>query len=217
MIKAIIFDYDGTLADRTKATCTAFRIYLQSFVIEDKIDAVHLEAMVQDLVLWDEYGAGSKRLMVEKFDKKYSYSINYDHLFNWWINNLGTYEPLFENTIKTLDYLKEKYKLGIITNGTVTGQNTKINSSNIRHYFDCILISDEFKSAKPDAAIFNEALKQLDVLAHEAIYVGDSYSNDVIGAYNAKITPIWIWSEDGRYNQDSVKRIYKIEDLIEIL
>ena len=65
MIKAIIFDYDGTLADRTKATCTAFRIYLQSFVIEDKIDAVHLEAMVQDLVLWDEYGAGSKRLMVE--------------------------------------------------------------------------------------------------------------------------------------------------------
>jgi putative hydrolase of the HAD superfamily len=186
-------------------------------VIEDKIDAVHLEAMVQDLVLWDEYGAGSKRLMVEKFNKKYSYSINYDHLFNWWINNLGTYEPLFENTIKTLDYLKEKYKLGIITNGTVTGQNTKINSSNIRHYFDCILISDEFKSAKPDAAIFNEALKQLDVLAHEAIYVGDSYSNDVIGAYNAKITPIWIWSEDGRYNQDSVKRIYKIEDLIEIL
>lgn len=217
MIKAVIFDYDGTLADRTKATCSAFRIYLQNYVLEEKTDAVYLESLVQDLVLWDEFGSGNKRQMVERFNRKYGYSIDYEHFFNWWIENLGTYEPLFENTLKTLEYLKTRYKLGIITNGTSIGQNTKIDSTNIRHYFDCIIVSDDFGKAKPEAAIFNEALKQLAVLPQQAVYVGDSYSNDIIGAYNAGITPVWIWCEDGRYNFDGVKRIYRIEDLIEIL
>ncbi len=217
MIKAVIFDYDGTLADRTKGACSAFRVYLKNFVVKEKIDMVLFESMVQDLMLWDEFGNGSKKLMIEKFNKKYRYNIEYQHLLNWWAENLGLYEPLFANTLKTLDYLKGKYKLGIITNGTIVGQNTKIDCTDIRHYFDSILISDEFEKAKPDTAIFNEALRQLDVLPEEAVYVGDSYSNDILGASNAKITPIWIWNDDGRYNLDSVKRIYKIEDLIEIL
>ncbi|MGI6608615.1 MAG: HAD family hydrolase [Erysipelotrichaceae bacterium] len=217
MIKAILFDYDGTLADRTKGACTAFRSYLKEYVIKDEIYEVYLEALVQDLLLWDEFGAGNKRLMIERFNSKYGYNINYDHFFKWWCENLGLFEPLFKNTLKTLNYLKGKYKLGIITNGTVIGQNTKIDNADIRHYFDTIIISDEFGKAKPDRLIFKEALKQLNVLPKEAIYVGDSYSNDIIGAYNAKITPVWIWPDDGRYDLHSTKRIYKIEELMEIL
>lgn len=217
MIKAVIFDYDGTLANREKGACSAYRVYLKNFVIKEKIDEVHFEALVQELMLWDESGASNKKYMFERFNKKHGYEIDYDHFLNWWIENLGIYEPLFENTLKTLDYLKDKYKLGIITNGTKKGQNFKIDSTNIRHYFDSIIISDEFGQHKPDVSIFEESLRQLNVLPHEAIYVGDSFYNDVLGAYNAKIKPIWIWCDDGKYNLDSTKRIFKIEELIEIL
>ncbi len=217
MIKAVIFDFDGTLADRAKGGCNAYRVYLKEFVVKEKVDPVYFEAMIQDLMLLDQFGTINKKLIAEKFNRKYGYNIDHVHLYNWWVRNLGLYEPLFENTLKTLDYLKEKYKLGMITNGSIIGQNIKIDSTNIRHYFDSIIISDEFGKAKPDVSIFNESLKQLDVLPHEAIYVGDTYSNDIQGAYNAGITPIWIWSDDGRYNLDSARRIYRIEELIGIL
>lgn len=217
MIKAVIFDYDSTLADRTYGANKALRLYLEEFVIKDKVDEVYFETMIQDLMLWDQFGAGSKKIMIENFNKKYGYQLDHHHFYSWWINNLGKHEPLFENTLKTLDYLKNKYKLGIITNGTLTGQNRKIDSTNIRHYFDSILISEGFGKAKPDVSIFKESLRQLDVLPSEAVFVGDSYSNDILGAYNSGITPIWIWSNDGRYNQDGIKRIYQIEDLIKIL
>ena len=128
MIKAVIFDIDGTLADRAKGGCNAYRVYLKEFVVKEKVDPVYFEAMIQDLLLLDQFGNSDKKLIVEQFNKKYGYNIDHVHLYDWWVRNLGLYEPLFENTLKTLDYLKEKYKLGMITNGSTIGQNTKLTA-----------------------------------------------------------------------------------------
>lgn len=217
MIKAVIFDYDGTLADRCKATSTAYRKYLIKYIINEKIDKVLLETMVQDLVLWDEFGAGSKRLSFEKFEKRYNYHIDHAHFIDWWIHNAGKYEPLFPNTLAILNYLKEKYKLAIITNGTVVGQNVKIDSTGIRNYFDEVVISHEVGIEKPDPKIFKLTIERLNVKPDEAVYVGDSYHNDIFGAYQAGLKPIWIWANDGRENSDGIIRIYDIAELKDIL
>ena len=217
MIKAVIFDYDGTLADRSKASSLALRNYLKEFVVEEDIDKVLLETLVQDIVLWDEFGAGEKIGIFRKLKNRYGYEVNVKHFLKWWWNNVGKYEPLFPNTLKTLEYLKKKYKLAIITNGTVTGQNTKIDSSGIRDYFEEIIISHGVGKEKPNKDIFEYTLAKLNVKAEEAVYVGDSYHNDILGAYRAGLTAIWIWPNDGRENQDGIKRIYEIGELRDIL
>ena len=217
MIKAVIFDYDGTLADRCKASSLALRSYLKEFVVEKDIDKVLLETIVQDLVLWDEFGAGEKIEIFQRLKNRYGYEVDVKHFLQWWWNNVGKYEPLFPNTLKTLEYLKKKYKLAIITNGTVTGQNTKIDSVGIRNYFDEIIISHGVGKEKPNKDIFEYTLAKLNVKADEAVYVGDSYHNDILGAYNAGLTAIWIWPDDGRENQDGIKRIYEIGQLRDIL
>ncbi len=218
MIKAVIFDYDGTLADRCKASSFAFRNYLLEFVVEKDIDKVLLETMVQDLILWDEFGAGVKKDTFARLKKYYGYDVDLTHFLHWWWDNVGKYEPLFPNTLETLKYLKEKgYKLAIITNGTVVGQNNKIDNAGIRDYFDEIIISHAVGLEKPDKEIYEYALNLLNVMADEAVFVGDSYHNDIYGAYKAGLNPIWIWPDDGRVNNDGLTRIYEIGQLREIL
>jgi len=44
---------------------------------------------------------------------------------------------------------------------------------------------------KPGKEIFNIACQQLNILNEEACYVGDHFTNDVIGATNAGLRAIW--------------------------
>jgi putative hydrolase of the HAD superfamily len=48
----------------------------------------------------------------------------------------------------------------------------------------------EVNSYKPDTGLFEHALKRADVSAQQAIYVGDNYFADVIGARRAGLTPV---------------------------
>src|SRR5437868_866210 len=57
-------------------------------------------------------------------------------------------------------------------------------------YFESLVLSSEVGSEKPDPAIFREALRQMPVSPERAIFVGDFYSIDVVGARGVAITPI---------------------------
>ena len=116
-----------------------------------------------------------------------------------------------------MDYLKYKYQLAIITNGTIIGQNTKIDSVGIRDYFSQIVISHAVGCQKPDPEIFRLTVELLNIKPDEAVYVGDSYHNDILGAYKAGLKPIWLWINDGRENYDGITRIYDIGQLKDIL
>ncbi len=58
--------------------------------------------------------------------------------------------------------------------------------------FATVLISDEFGRRKPHPAIFEAALRDLGVAAEAALFVGDSISDDVVGARNAGVPVVWL-------------------------
>ncbi|HNQ23749.1 MAG TPA: HAD family hydrolase [Phycisphaerae bacterium] len=62
--------------------------------------------------------------------------------------------------------------------------------------FDDVVSSEEARSYKPDAGIFREALRRLDVRPQRALHVGDSLHSDVGGARGVGITPVWLCRED---------------------
>ena len=60
----------------------------------------------------------------------------------------------FEGTLEVLKSLKEKYTLGVLTNG-----NASIKTLKIDHLFDFYLNAEMVNDSKPGAKMFEEALK----------------------------------------------------------
>ena len=59
-------------------------------------------------------------------------------------------------------------------------------------YFDPIVISDEHGWRKPHANIFIDTLDTLGVTPEDALYVGDSVADDVVGAKGAGLDVAWV-------------------------
>lgn len=95
---------------------------------------------------------------------------------------LPEFNHLFEDTIETLDYLKDKYTLHIITNGFAQTQFKKISNSNLTAYFKTITDSEVAGAKKPNPIIFAHALNVAKADKKSSIMIGDSLNADVKGA-----------------------------------
>jgi len=190
-IKAVIFDVDNTLIDRTTCIYQAFRYYYKNVAKLD-VDTITFEALVQDSVIWDQQGTHNKKFVIENANRDYHLNINVEDFMQWYRDYSHEFSKLFPDTMETLNYLKDKYKLGIITNGFSKTQHMKITSNHLETYFDTIIVSDDYGTQKPEKKIFEIALEKMSVKPHEAVYVGDIYSKDVFGATKAGLIPIWI-------------------------
>ena len=99
---------------------------------------------------------------------------------------------LFSDVEDSLTNLREIYQLALVTNGAPDLQREKIQSTNLAHYFDEILISGEVGIGKPDCRIFRMALDTLAASPSETVMVGDSLTRDILGAQHAGFTGIWL-------------------------
>jgi putative hydrolase of the HAD superfamily len=62
----------------------------------------------------------------------------------------------------------------------------------LREHLDGVLTSAETGSAKPHVEIFREALRRAGVKAVQALHVGDSLQQDVLGAIECGIAAVWL-------------------------
>jgi putative hydrolase of the HAD superfamily len=99
----------------------------------------------------------------------------------------------FPGAIETLAWLREYHvRLGLMTNGSSSGQRAKIERFGLAQYFDHILIEGEFGCGKPDPKVFSCLLAALGAQGDEAWAVGDNIEADVFGAMDAGIHGIWV-------------------------
>jgi HAD superfamily hydrolase (TIGR01509 family) len=71
--------------------------------------------------------------------------------------------------------------LGVVSNSDGRVEEA-LRAAGLLHYFDVIVDSTLAGVEKPDPAIFRPALGALGVAPEEAVYVGDLYDVDVLGA-----------------------------------
>lgn len=214
--KAIIFDYDNTLADRTLATFLTYSALLEEFAPQLVKGSIEREAMLQDLMIWDMFGNYSKQFCADNLEKRYGIKLPIP-ITDWWVNNQHNYEDLFPEAIDTLVYLRSKgYKLGVLTNGISKSQRAKVERVGLEKYVDCIVICGDHDFQKPAKAAFDYVCNEMGVDASESVYIGDIYSNDVYGSFRAGLTPIWIWPDGKRLSNNTVTRISNLEELKDI-
>src|SRR4030042_3249617 len=89
---------------------------------------------------------------------------------------------LFDDVTPTLELLKQRgLVLGLISN-IDRDIMPFCQELGIAPYLDFVITSQEAGSTKPHPPIFLAALKRAGVEASEAVYVGDQYNLDIVGA-----------------------------------
>lgn len=92
---------------------------------------------------------------------------------------------LFDDVLPALTDLKERgLILGLISN-VDRNMTPLLNELGLASLLQVVVTSQDVGSSKPQPEIFREALRRAGVQASEALYVGDQYEIDIIGARNA--------------------------------
>jgi len=220
-IKHVFFDLDHTLWDFDKNSALTFeKIFnLNKINVELNDFLRHYEPI--NLKYWKLY----REEKVSKSDLRYrrlreafdgvEIAIEDDminHLSKAYIDNLSTFNHLFDGAFEVLDYLKGKYKLHIITNGFGEAQDKKMTTSNIKSYFKTVTNSEMVGVKKPNPKIFNFALNLAKATSSESIMIGDSLEADIEGAHKIGMDTIHFDYKDVHKNHN-YKRITNLKTL----
>lgn len=105
--------------------------------------------------------------------------------------------------LDTLDYLKSKYDLVILTNYFVSVQLERIKLLGLDKYFSAIYGGEVY--TKPNEEAFLISCGNYD--PKECFYAGDNFESDIIGAYNAGIDSVLIDYNNEKENIKVLKRM----------
>ncbi|HLU80615.1 MAG TPA: YjjG family noncanonical pyrimidine nucleotidase [Flavobacteriaceae bacterium] len=190
-ITDIFFDLDHTLWDFDKNSALAFEAVFAKNKIEIELSAF-LEIYVPiNHHYWEEYRYGKilqkdlrfNRLQDTFTELKIQLSKEkIRQISEEYIQHLPKSNHLFPDVIEALEYLYKKYNLHIITDGFEPVQWKKLHNSNINHYFKSVTTSEEAGAKKPNAMIFDCAIKKAGCNKNTALMIGDNLEADVQGA-----------------------------------
>lgn len=97
---------------------------------------------------------------------------------------------LYADTFWTLNEFRKRYRLGIISDAQRLFCKPELRTLRLENFFEVIVISSDFGFRKPDPRLFNIALDLFDAKPSEAVYIGNSYQTDIIGAKAARLAVV---------------------------
>jgi putative hydrolase of the HAD superfamily len=191
MLKAVLFDLDGTLYDRDALVRVVAGAQFDAF--REDLAGVDRNAFVERLFALDAHGYRDRASLYVELISELGLEAAVAHRLerDFSTRYLASCDAT-PDTTETLRLLKEHgLRLGVVTNGAARIQTEKLLALELTDYFDAILISEVEGVRKPDAEIFGRALERCQVRAHEAVFVGDNPEADIFGAMAAGLWPIW--------------------------
>lgn len=213
MLKAILFDLDGTLLDRDASLVKLLEDQYERY---SKIfHYIPRDTYIKKFIELDAKGYVSKDQVYSQLIDEFELNgtdpeeLHQDYLDQFKYHCIG-----FDQLHTTLKGLADRgLKLGIISNGRCQFQMDNIKGLKIERFFDTVLISECENLRKPDPDIFNRALAQLDVTVEEAVFVGDHPLNDIKAAHNVGMKTVW--KKEIHWGPAEASRV--IEELAELL
>lgn len=224
--RAVIFDLDDTLCDYASARRERLRLAFSltadgGFLEREGID---LDAMVAESIAMQPHGADHFPALFARYgiddveqarDAAAWYRTNRFHglaYFPETLDVLGEIRGQLSRSCRAAER-----PLGVITNGPAEVQRAKIELLGVGDLVDFAVISGEFGVAKPDPAIFAEALACAGVAAEEAVFVGDSIEHDMAGARAAGIRSVWVNRYDREWPESEWRPCREIQTLHEAI
>ncbi|MBB6735149.1 HAD family hydrolase [Cohnella sp. CBP 2801] len=217
-LKAVLFDLDNTVLDRTAAFRRFVDVFLQTY-FRHSDGAQELAARMAEL---DRDGYRDKRELFAELIEELAWerTPGLEELMDFYKKEYVNSAVPMERAQDVLRHVRGKYKTGLVTNGGTEVQHGKIDRLGIREDFDVILVSEEAGVKKPDPRIFAMATDRLGVRPEECVFVGDHPANDIEGAHRAGMRTIWLqvnqpWREG--LSARPLRSIRRLAELLEVL
>lgn len=219
MIRSVIFDLDCTLVDRNRS----IDVYLEHFVerFGKALKAIDKKAIRAALGTADAGGyaadtrAGNIIAALDWQRAPTAAAVN-----KHWHSTFPECSVAMEDAIRVLEELRgEDFALGILTNGSVQAQESKIAHLGLDSRVDAVIVSEAIGVKKPDARAFEAVLEALETDAEDAVCVGDHPVNDVQGALDAGLAAIWMrgwqdWPSDLEPTEFVVDHLSEVQPMI---
>lgn len=228
----VLFDLDGTLH-------LNIAIYVQRFLDACTTRGLQLPALALQRVMRNEHAYWVDRQRVEcdrvRFGKGVAF---WEHFAAMQLRTLGLGAAvaahaaaiagsvgndgaLSTNSVPadvrpTLQALRDRgYKVALVSN-RLEPLDAVVAELEMQQLFDFTLAAGEVDSWKPEPGIMHAALRRVHCAPHAAVYVGDNYYADVVGARSAGLLPVLIDRHDVFAAADCL-RIVEMRELLAML
>lgn len=212
MIKGILFDYDGTLSARYIAAVRMYH-HMIHMISSKEYDPLEEETMVQQIMMWDEFGTLNKRYVMDNMKKNYFPDMDAAYWTDYWYAHFDEVQVPMPGSREVLLELKKHYKLGILSNGESASQHAKITKLGLEDIFEQVIVSGDYQIDKPDVRIFQIAAERLGCSCEETAMVGDTFYRDITGAVRAGMYPVYYCYEKRCYTEYPVQQAADYNDI----
>ncbi len=170
MIKAFIFDMDGTLFDTETVTKESLRAISRKHGEREDIDEFYPTTCGVTL-------QNAKLLYDRFYGTDYPFYERREEMRQWIIDFIDANGiPIKKGALELLTYLKDNgYKIALATSTTRASAEKHIKKANFEHFFDASVCGDEVKNSKPHPEIFLAAAQKLGVAPEHCAVAEDSY------------------------------------------
>ena len=197
MVETLLFDLDNTLLDFNKAERAAISKTLESFHINPKpsvlkryseLNLSQWKLLEQGIISRDQVKLRRFQLLFDELNIT-APAKEAAHTYETLLSQGHYFVDGAEELLKTL---YGKYRMYMVTNGTLCVQKGRLKSAGISPYFEDIFISEELGYNKPGKEYFDCCFSRIfDFNRETAVIIGDSLTSDIQGGINAGIRTIW--------------------------
>ncbi len=213
--RAILFDFDDTLQDRTAAFLSVARELVDTYF--PTLPAPAREARARILLERNNNGRGYVNYPVyfAELCELWEWGVPPEQLLADYYRRMPYHSALLPDAVPVLRQLRRRgYRVGIITNGFSQIQNGKLDATALRPLLDAVAVSGDEGVHKPDPAVFCRVAERLCVAPERCVYVGDHPINDMQGATAAGMQPIYM-DLHGYYDVPDIPRITALSELLD--
>jgi len=225
-IKAVVFDFIGTLTSVKNYSLEASTLKLHKAIVEagfsvdeedflraysrahEKYRLIRYEELVEVTNgVWISDALNCLGFKTGPADARVKTAVNV--FFEDYLSSL----ELNPCARRMLVRLSKRYKLGLISNFTYAPViYAALRKLGVNRFFSAVLVSEDVGWRKPNRKIFQEALRRLGVKAEETVYVGDSPVEDIGGGAAAGMGTIFVPSQF--YTLENLHESHTKPDLI---
>ncbi|MFE8713229.1 pyrimidine 5'-nucleotidase [Aeromonas allosaccharophila] len=189
----VLFDLDETLLDFPVAEALARTLTIYGVEADN---AAMAQYHTINHGLWQQYNDGeidATALQQTRF-ALFALQVDADPMAmnNTFLAQIVALSMPLEGVLDTLQQLRSKVRMGIITNGFSVPQRGRLGKLGWSEWFEPLVISDEIRVTKPDPAIFQHTLSLMGQPdPARVLMVGDNPKTDIAGAAAQGLATCW--------------------------
>ena len=208
MIKAILFDLDGTLLNTLKDLNEASNHTLRYF----NLPLITINQTKQFI------GNGVKMLLKRAaFNADIDYELAYEVFKKYYRNHIKDYTTVYDGIIDVLKFIKSHdIKIAVTSNKYQEGVEILVNHL-LSPYIDIALGSSETVKVKPHPDMVNIVLDRLNVSSDQCLFVGDSDVDIITGKTNNIKTIGVTWGYKDKKILENETPDYLVDNQVELI